>query len=577
MMAVAMFPEGSSWLIIGATLLAFFAQPGIAMMESGFVRTKNATDMLMRVFTNFSISFLVVLLLGAGFLWGDDIGGFIGAPVFDFILSDNVRFAYLFFFIMVCSAITAIAYGAVAERTPFSAFCLGSVISGALLYPVVGHWIWNSSGWLAEIGFHDFSGGAAIHIVGGTIAFVGCKMIGPRIGKYNLDGTANAIRGHDLGLSLQGVLFLLLGWMGITAGFYIIRQPLVSLGFVLVTMNTAIAASILTTMVVTWIRYHKPDVSMMANSAIAGIAAIASGADVITPAEAVAVGIITGAVVVFAIEGIDKHTRLDDPTGAITVHGISGILGCLLTGVFEVGGNMALFMTQLSGIVAVVIYAGIISAVMFFAISKVTSLRVSQSEEINGLNFWEHGLAEVYSMDAPVLDPMANTDVPADAIPTLQGIKARGALRQGQDQKAEPVPAEEAVPVEHRPVKVSRTSPKMTEVAIITSELRFEALKDALEKVGITGMTVTKVLGFGLQKGHADVYRGTKLRSRLLPKVKVELVVSAIPPQRIVDVAKKILYTGHYGDGKIFIYDVENVVKIRTGEEGYDALQDYPT
>lgn len=577
MMAVAMFPEGSSWLIIGATLLAFFVQPGIAMMESGFVRTKNATDMLMRVFTNFSISFLVVLLLGAGFLWGDDIGGFIGAPVFDFILSDNVRFSYLLFYIIVCSAITAIAYGAVAERTTFSTFCLGSVIAGALLYPVVGHWIWNSGGWLAEIGFHDFSGGAAIHIVGGTIAFVGCKMIGPRIGKYNLDGTANAIRGHDLGLSLQGVLFLLLGWMGITTGFYIMRQPLVSLGFVLITMNTAIAASILTTMVVTWIRYHKPDVSMMANSAIAGIAAIASGADVITPAEAVAVGVITGAVVVFAIEGIDKHTRLDDPTGAITVHGISGILGCLLTGVFEVGGNMALIMTQLSGIVAVVVYAGIISAVMFFAISKVTSLRVSQSEEINGLNFWEHGLAEVYSMDAPVLDPMANTDVPADAIPTLQGIKARGALRQGQAQAAEPVPAEEAVPVEHRPVKVSRTSPKMTEVAIITSELRFEALKDALEKVGITGMTVTKVLGFGLQKGHADVYRGTKMRSRLLPKVKVEMVVSAIPPQRIVDVAKKILYTGHYGDGKIFIYDVENVVKIRTGEEGYDALQDYPT
>ena len=577
MMAVAMFPEGSSWLIIGATLLAFFVQPGIAMMESGFVRTKNATDMLMRVFTNFSISFLVVLLLGAGFLWGDDIGGFIGAPVFDFILSDNVRFSYLLFYIIVCSAITAIAYGAVAERTTFSTFCLGSVIAGALLYPVVGHWIWNSGGWLAEIGFHDFSGGAAIHIVGGTIAFVGCKMIGPRIGKYNLDGTANAIRGHDLGLSLQGVLFLLLGWMGITTGFYIMRQPLVSLGFVLITMNTAIAASILTTMVVTWIRYHKPDVSMMANSAIAGIAAIASGADVITPAEAVAVGVITGAVVVFAIEGIDKHTRLDDPTGAITVHGISGILGCLLTGVFEVGGNMALIMTQLSGIVAVVVYAGIISAVMFFAISKVTSLRVSQSEEINGLNFWEHGLAEVYSMDAPVLDPMANTDVPADAIPTLQGIKARGALRQGQAQAAEPVPAEEAVPVEHRPVKVSRTSPKMTEVAIITSELRFEALKDALEKVGITGMTVTKVLGFGLQKGHADVYRGTKMRSRLLPKVKVEMVVSAIPPQRIIDVAKKILYTGHYGDGKIFIYDVENVVKIRTGEEGYDALQDYPT
>lgn len=569
MMAIAMSPESASWIIIGAALLAFLLQPGMAMMESGFVRAKNATDILMRVFTNFSISTLLFLFLGAGLLFGADIGGVVGAPQ-HLVGIDNGRLGYLVFQSMACAIIAAAAYGAVAERTTFSAFCLGSIVAGVLLYPVVGHWAWNGSGWLAEMGFHDFAGGAVIHIVSGTMAFVGCKLAGPRIGKYNLDGTANGVRGHDLGLSLQGMFLVWIGWLGLTSGFYVMRQPAVSLGFILVNMNVAVAAAVLATMVVGWIRYGKPDVSMMTNGAIAGIAAMASGADVVTPTEAFIIGAVIGVIVIFAIEVIDKKMHLDDPTGAITVHGISGVVGCVAAGLAE-GYGIAV---QVSGIIAVILYAGIISAVMFYAISRVTSLRVSQDEEINGLNFWEHGLAEVYSQEAPVLDPLAGTAA-SDGMLTLQGLKAGKTTP--DTQVAKPVAVDDAVTVEHRLAKSSSSSQKLTEVAIITSELRFEALKDALEKIGITGMTVTRVLGFGLQKGHADVYRGTKVRSRLLPKVKIELVVSAIPPQQIVDVAKNILYTGHYGDGKIFIYDVENVVKIRTGEEGYDALQDYPT
>lgn len=569
MMAIAMSPGSASWIIIGAALLAFLLQPGMAMMESGFVRAKNATDILMRVFTNFSISTLLFLFLGAGLLFGADIGGVVGAPQ-HLVGIDNGRLGYLVFQSMACAIIAAAAYGAVAERTTFSAFCLGSIVAGVLLYPVVGHWAWNGSGWLAEMGFHDFAGGAVIHIVSGTMAFVGCKLAGPRIGKYNLDGTANGVRGHDLGLSLQGMFLVWIGWLGLTSGFYVMRQPAVSLGFILVNMNVAVAAAVLATMVVGWIRYGKPDVSMMTNGAIAGIAAMASGADVVTPTEAFIIGAVIGVIVIFAIEVIDKKMHLDDPTGAITVHGISGVVGCVAAGLAE-GYGIAV---QVSGIIAVILYAGIISAVMFYAISRVTSLRVSQDEEINGLNFWEHGLAEVYSQEAPVLDPLAGTAA-SDGMLTLQGLKAGKTTP--DTQAAKPVAVDDAVTVEHRLAKSSSSSQKLTEVAIITSELRFEALKDALEKIGITGMTVTRVLGFGLQKGHADVYRGTKVRSRLLPKVKIELVVSAIPPQQIVDVAKNILYTGHYGDGKIFIYDVENVVKIRTGEEGYDALQDYPT
>lgn len=565
-----------SWLIVAA-FLAFIIQPGVAMVESGLSRSKNAADMMIRVYTNFGIIIILFWFLGFSVLFGRDITGLFGIPDIgaSALTQGHVsRFDAVLFQTMLCAAAIASFFGALAERTKFSVFCLCSVCMSLVIYPIVGHWVWGTGGWLAALGFHDFAGGAVLHVLSGTVAFIGCKMVGPRIGKYNLDGIVNAIRGHNLAVSIQGLFLLWLGWLGVACGSFVLRHAEVSLGFVLQNLQLAVAASIVTTLLVTWGRYGKPDVSMIINGGIAGIAAVSSGCDVISPAGAVCIGVLTGIVIVFSIEFVDKKMRADDPTGAISTHGICGALGCVLTGVFSLqnglaAGSSVLIMTQIMGIVSIVVCVAVLCAVMFYGIDKVTGLRVSQVEELAGLDFWEHGLAEVYSQGAPVLDPLADTALPDDRVPTLQGMKLG---RKSEENSA--VSVEEAVMVEHRPAQL-KAGHKLTQITIITSELRFEALKNALEKIGITGMTVTRVLGFGIQKGHVDMYRGAQVKSRLLPKVKVELIVSAISPQVIVNVAKKILYTGRYGDGKVFIYDVENVVKIRTSEEGYDALQDY--
>lgn len=573
------------WLVLAA-FLAFVLQPGFAMLESGLVRTKNAADIMTRIFMNLSLSTLLFWTIGFSFLFGRDITGILGVPdlfAAAYTLGYGSEFdtlAVLLFQTMLCAAVVAIIFGSMAERTKFSAFCLCSIGMSAIVYPIAGHWIWGDGGWLASLGFHDFAGGAAIHCLGGIAAFIGCKMVGPRIGKYNLDRTSNAIRGHNLSLSVQGMFLLWLGWFGIACGSFLVRPGGETIGTVLFNLNLAVAAGIAATLFVTWIRYGKPDISMMLNGGIAGIAAISSGCDLVSPFGAFAIGILSGLVVVFSIELVDKKLRADDPTGAVSAHGVCGILGCILTGVLSQQGGIlytgstTFLLTQLGGIISLLFYGAILNATLFYVISRLTGLRVGQDEEVAGLDFWEQGLAGIYADSAPVLDPLADTRMSGDPIPTLQGMKLGWRPQRGSTGK---VNVDDAVPVEHLPAAPeTRKGPKMTHVVIITSELRFEALKDALEKVGITGMTVTRVLGFGLQKGHTDVYRGSKVKSRLLPKVKIELIVSAVPTTTIVDVAKKILYTGRYGDGKIFVYDVENVIKIRTGEEGYDALQDYP-
>jgi len=574
------------WLVL-AVFLAFVLQPGFAMLESGLVRTKNAADIMTRIFMNLSLSTLLFWIIGFSFLFGRDITGILGVPdLFAAVYTLGYRnefdtLLFLLFQTMLCAAVVAIIFGAMAERTKFSAFCLCSIGMSAIVYPIAGHWIWGDGGWLASLGFHDFAGGAAIHCLGGIAAFIGCKMVGPRIGKYNLDRTSNAIRGHNLALSVQGMFLLWLGWFGIACGSFLVRPGDETIGTVLFNLNLAATTSIATTLFVTWARYGKPDLSMILNGGIAGIAAISSGCDLVSPFGALTMGILSGVVVVFSIEFVDRKLRADDPTGAVSANGVCGVLGCILTGILsqEGGvfytGNTTFLLTQLGGITSILFYGAILSTTLFYVISRVTGLRVGQDEEVAGLDFWEHGLAGIYADSAPVLDPLADTRISEDSIPTLQGMKLGWQVQ--QQCRTDKINIDDAVSVEHLPADPEmRRSPKMTHVVIITSELRFEALKDALEKVGITGMTVTRVLGFGLQKGHTDVYRGSKVKSRLLPKVKIELIVSAIPTATIVDVTKKILYTGRYGDGKIFIYDVENVIKIRTGEEGYNALQDYP-
>ncbi len=559
------------WVLIGA-FMVFFMQPGFAMVETGFTRAKNAGNIVMKNFMDLCLGSIVFWIIGFGLMFGTDIGGLLGTP--DFFVQNDYgasypSWAFFIFQTVFCATAATIVSGAMAERTKFSVYCMYSILISAIIYPISGHWIWGG-GWLAEMGFHDFAGSTAVHMVGGVAALVGAKILGPRIGKYNADGSVNAIPGHSLTLGALGVFILWFGWFGFNGGSTVCAtgdDVLTSMGRIFVTTNLAAAAAATATMFLTWLRYGKPDVSMTLNGALAGLVAITAGCDTVSVPGSFAIGIIAGIVIVFAVEFFDQVLKIDDPVGAISVHGVCGALGTLLVGIFAVdggllyGGGTDLLLTQATGVIAVAAYIGIVMTFVFQIIDKTIGLRVTAREEIAGLDMEEHGLASSY----------------ADFMPAVEDF--HGAVSAAEA-------AEAGVTVTHVTAAAGATSaatvgkpaatPKMTKIVIITSQLRFEMLKDALDKLGITGMTVTKVLGYGLQKGNTEYYRGAEVSVHLLPKVKVELIVSAIPVEAVVAAAKKVLYTGKYGDGKIFIYDVENVVKIRTGEEGYDALQDKP-
>lgn len=559
------------WVLIGA-FMVFFMQPGFAMVETGFTRAKNAGNIVMKNFMDLCLGSIVFWIIGFGLMFGTDIGGLLGTP--DFFVQNDYgasypSWAFFIFQTVFCATAATIVSGAMAERTKFSVYCMYSILISAVIYPISGHWIWGG-GWLAEMGFHDFAGSTAVHMVGGVAALVGAKLLGPRIGKYNADGSVNAIPGHSLTLGALGVFILWFGWFGFNGGSTVCAtgdDVLTSMGRIFVTTNLAAAAAATATMFLTWLRYGKPDVSMTLNGALAGLVAITAGCDTVSVPGSFAIGVIAGIVIVFAVEFFDQVLKIDDPVGAISVHGVCGALGTLLVGIFAVdggllyGGGTDLLLTQATGVIAVAAYIGIVMTFVFQIIDKTIGLRVTTREEIAGLDMEEHGLASSY----------------ADFMPAVEDF--HGAVSAAEA-------AEAGVTVTHVTAETGAASaatvskpadtPKMTKIVIITSQLRFEMLKDALDKLGITGMTVTKVLGYGLQKGNTEYYRGAEVSVHLLPKVKVELIVSAIPVDAVVAAAKKVLYTGKYGDGKIFIYDVENVVKIRTGEEGYDALQDKP-
>lgn len=557
------------WVLIGA-FMVFFMQPGFAMVETGFTRAKNAGNIVMKNFMDLCLGSIVFWIIGFGLMFGTDIGGLIGAP--DFFVQNDYgasypSWAFFIFQTVFCATAATIVSGAMAERTKFSVYCIYSILISAVIYPVSGHWIWGG-GWLGAMGFHDFAGSTAVHMVGGVAALVGAKILGPRIGKYNADGSVNAIPGHSLTLGALGVFILWFGWFGFNGGSTVCAtgdDVLASIGSIFVTTNMAAATAATATMFLTWMRYGKPDVSMTLNGALAGLVAITAGCDAVSVPGAFVIGIIAGIVVVFAVEFFDQSLKIDDPVGAISVHGVCGALGTLLVGVFAVdggllyGGGSEMLITQVTGVIAVAAYISIVMTIVFLIIDKTIGLRVSSREEIAGLDMEEHGLASSYADFMPALEDFHGAVSPSEAAAAgvaVTHVTTVSPAASASDQ--------------------AYGAPKMSKVVIITSQLRFEALKDALDKLGITGMTVTKVLGYGLQKGNTEYYRGAEVSVHLLPKVKVELVVSAIPVAAVVAAAKKVLYTGKYGDGKIFIYDVENVVKIRTGEEGYEALQDEP-
>ena len=544
------------WVLVGAVLV-FFMQAGFAMVETGFTRAKNAGNIIMKNLMDFCVGTLVFWLLGFGLMFAGD-GPFIGE--LDLFIQGDYSgafptSAFVIFQTVFCATAATIVSGAMAERTKFSAYLVYSLIISAVIYPISGHWIWGG-GWLSQLGFHDFAGSTAVHMVGGIAAFIGAKMLGPRIGKYTKDGSSRAIPGHSLTLGALGVFILWFCWFGFNGCSTISMtgdDAILSASNIFVTTNIAAATAATAVMIITWLRFRKPDVSMTLNGALAGLVAITAGCDLVSPIGAFFVGLIAAFVVVYGIEWIDKGLKVDDPVGAIGVHGLCGATGTILTGVFALdgglfyGGGFAFLGTQLLGVLSVAAWVGVTMTLVFLVIRKTIGLRVSREEELDGLDIHEHGIASSYA------DFMPASEAPFLAANSI------------------PVPTpQEAIPV----VNNSRPGSKMTKVVIVTRQSKFEALKAALDGIGITGVTVTQVLGWGMQRGQQEYYRGVPVETTLLPKVKVEIVICKIPLDLLLSTIKQALYTGNIGDGKIFVYDVENVIKVRTGEEGYDALQD---
>ena len=554
------------WVLLGAALV-FFMQAGFAMVETGFTRAKNAGNIIMKNLMDFAIGTPLFWLTGFGIMFGG-AGAFIGGfdPLvrgdYSGILPAGVPLpTYLIFQTVFCATAATIVSGAMAERTKFISYCIYSAVISAVVYPVSGHWIWGG-GWLARMGFHDFAGSTAVHMCGGAAALIGARVLGPRMGKYTEDGKPNAILGHSLTLGALGVFILWFCWFGFNGCSTVAMDSdaaVYSAGNIFVTTNLAAATATVATMIITWLRYRKPDISMTLNGSLAGLVAITAGCDMVSPAGAFFIGLIAAFVVVFGIEFIDKVCKIDDPVGAIGVHGMCGAAGTLLTGVFAVdgglayGGGFSFLGIQLLGVVSVILWVSVTMIITFRVLKHTIGLRASEEEETKGLDVTEHNLASSYADFMPMV---------------FMGKAKEGAADTG-------VPVEKAVPVEHYPsAKPVSASVKLSKVVVIFNQSRFTALKDALTELGVTGMTITQVMGCGTQKGHVNYYRGIKVEeAALLPKMKLEVVVSKVPVEDVLETARKALYTGNIGDGKIFVYEVENVVKVRTGEQGYDALQ----
>lgn len=557
------------WVLVGSALV-FFMQAGFSMCEAGFTRAKNTGNILMKNLMDFCIGTPCFWLIGFGLMFGAG-GALIGwidpgiARDYSHLLPDGVPlWAFAIFQTVFCATSATIVSGAMAERTKFSAYCIYSACISIFIYPISGHWIWGG-GWLSQLGFHDFAGSTAVHMVGGICALIGAKMLGPRLGKYGKDGKPHAILGHNLTFAALGVFILWFCWFGFNGASTVAMDTdaaIESTSLIFFNTNLSAAVACCATLVFTWIRYGKPDVSMTYNAALAGLVGVTAGCDAVSPLGAAIMGAVFGIVIVLAVEFFDKVAKIDDPVGAISVHGVCGALGTVMTGLFATGvstekglfygGGFHLLGTQLLGVLSVAAYVTVVITIVFAIIKKTIGLRVDAEEEIAGLDVTEHGLLSAYAGFSMLPEPIA--DVAATAV-------------EGD------TPVAEAVPVKKMPT-FSDDRRKLTKVEIICKESRLEALKNAMTAIGITGMTVSHVMGCGAQKGKPEYYRGIPVEATLLPKVQVDIVVSKVPVRSVIDTAKKVLYTGHIGDGKIFVYDVENAIKVRTGEEGYDALQD---
>ncbi|MDD6981676.1 MAG: ammonium transporter [Clostridia bacterium] len=573
----------SVWFLIG-TALVFWMQAGFAMAETGFTRAKNAGNILMKNLMDFCIGTVFFILIGFGLLLGEDVVGILGKPGLD-IFTDYANFDWsnFVFNLVFCATTATIVSGAMAERTRFLSYCVYSAVISALIYPIEAHWTWGG-GWLANLGFHDFAGSACIHMVGGICALIGAAMLGPRVGKFvkqkNGEIKVNAIPGHNLTVACLGVFILWLGWYGFNGAAATSVPELAS-----IFLTTTIAPSVATVvcMIFTWVKYGKPDVSMCLNASLAGLVGVTAGCDVVDALGAIVIGAVSGLLVIFGVWLLDHKLHIDDPVGAVAVHCLNGIWGTIAVGLFATdtapafsrgygdgstfganqiagkglfyGGGFKQLGLQLLGVVAIAAFTAVTIFLTFFVIKKTLGLRVKREEEIAGLDGPEHGLPSAYAGFAFLPEQIPEEELPV----AVSGD----------------VPPAEAVEVKAVPTFTAPApgTPKMTKVEIVCKEGKLEALKNAMMEIGITGMTVSHVMGCGAQKGKPEYYRGAVLEATLLPKVQVDIVVSKVPVEQVIETAKRVLYTGHIGDGKIFVYDVENVVKIRTGEEGYAALQ----
>jgi Amt family ammonium transporter len=566
------------WFLIGAALV-FWMQAGFAMVETGFTRAKNAGNIIMKNLMDFCIGTVVFIVIGFSLLLGEDLAGFIGKPGFDiFTAYESFDFSSFVFNLVFCATTATIVSGAMAERTKFLSYCVYSGVISALVYPIEAHWVWGG-GWLAQLGFHDFAGSCCIHMVGGISAIIGAKILGPRIGKFVKDEKGkvvkvNAFPGHSIPLGALGVFILWFGWYGFNGAAC---TTIEDLGSVFLTTTIAPAVATVTCMTFTWIKYKKPDVSMCLNASLAGLVAITASCDVTDAKGALVIGIVAGLLVVFGVWLLDYKLHIDDPVGAVAVHMMNGIWGTIAVGLFATskapgyaiamengaikaeglffGGGFTQLGLQLLGFVTVAAWAVVCMTIVFLAIKATIGLRASKEEEIKGLDICEHGLTSAYAGFEFGAAGMPDIDITYDDVVSVGSVSV-----------------ENAVPAMVKTSDIPDDK-KITKVEILMKQERFEALKKAMNDIGVTGMTVTQVLGCGAQKGAPEYYRGVQMEMQLLPKVQVEMVISKVPVMDVINAARKVLYTGHIGDGKIFVYDVENVVKVRTGEVGYDALQ----
>ncbi len=573
-----------TWVLI-ATALIYFMQAGFALCEAGLTRAKNTGNILMKNMMDFCIGTPCYWLVGFGLMFGglDPILGHFDPMILGSYTAENSvvpqtmpLWCYVIFQTVFCATASTIVSGSMAERTNFKAYCVYSAVISLIIYPITGHWAWGG-GWLYQMGFHDFAGSAAVHMVGGLIACLGAWFLGPRIGKYDKNGKARAIPGHNLTACALGVFILWFCWFGFNGGStagMADADAATTAANAFMTTNMAAAVATLVTMVFTWFRYGKPDVSMTFNGALAGLVAITASCDCVSPIASVIIGAVAGILVVLSVEFFDNIAKIDDPVGAVSVHMVNGIWGTIAVGLFSnggdgvdkglfYGGGAHLLIVQLLGFAAIAAYVLITMFIAFKIIDKLIGLRVPAYIEIDGLDVHEHGLTSAYSGFAitdvtnMTMDQNDNTDLGEETF-----------------EKASPAQVDASVKVMTTPVEGAAYDSGIHKVSIICRLDKFDVLKKALNELGVTGMTMTQVMGSGIQKGSSEMYRGVKVDSTLLPKVKVEVIVSKIPVDKVIETAKKTLYTGHIGDGKIFVYNVVRAVKVRTGEEGYEAIQD---